>query len=80
MLNTFMSKANYLAASGRKSLLINREKSDQPEHLCIFFFKAFLFAKKPVNRMNLQLYNAKSLHMALCPLPRETICIIACLH
>ena len=40
MLNTFMSKANYLAASEEfKVLLINREKSDQPEHLCDFFSK-----------------------------------------
>ena len=37
MLNTFMSKADYLAATGRKAPLINLEKSDQPEHLCIFF-------------------------------------------
>ena len=58
MLNTFMSKANYLAASEKlKVLLINREKSDQPEHLCdCFFFKAFLFAKKSIDFTNLQLY------------------------
>ena len=35
MLNTFMSKTNYLAAIGRKVLLMNRGKSDQ--HLCILY-------------------------------------------
>ena len=53
MPNTFMSKANYLTAPERKVLLhvINREKSDQPEHLCIFS-KVFLFANKSIDRMN----------------------------
>ena len=58
-MNTFMSKANYLAASGKKVLLINRKKSDRPEHLCIFF-KSLLFAKKSMDHMNLQLYKAKA--------------------
>ena len=80
----YIHEADYLAATGRKAPLINLEKSDQPEHLCIFFFKAFLFAKKTMDRINLQLYKAKaeswfwfvqSLHMALCPLSRDTTCL-----
>ena len=64
MMNIFMSKALYLAVSGKKVLLINREKSDQPEHLCLCF-KAFLFAKKSIDRPNLQLYRAKAKKLVL---------------
>ena len=74
-----MSKANFLAATGRKMLLINRTCLS----ICAFL-KAFLFVKKSIDRMNLQLYKAKaetwfwfvqSLHMALCPLPRDNTCL-----
>ena len=61
MLNTFMSKANYLAGLEEtlKVLIIYREKSDQPEHLCDFF-KAFLFAKKSIDFTYPRLYTTQA--------------------
>ena len=40
-------------------LLINRENSDQPKHLCVFF-KASLFKKKFIGHTNIQQYKAKA--------------------